>query len=302
MNPNQVIETYVLDVMRRVPAQERNDIGLELRELLREMLEDRAQTETKPADDAMVLAMLRAFGTPAEVAARYRPPGMVIIPAEQTRSFALLAIGGIALQWALTLPRVFDGQPLSAWWLSWGLGSLWWPGFMAMMALITAWLRHSGLSKPVWRPRTTDADRVRRGWSVFGLVWFALGAAFMISLPWIAPLMPDPMSRVFAFDPAFLSQRAWLAIPLWLASFAVELAVVIHGRWTALTRVLDMATSVAFVALLAWWLAAGSMFQAAATNEGAKAAISLVILIILADLAYKLYRGRTRIRPPKVAD
>ena len=34
MNPNDVIESYVVDVVRRVPVKERNDIGVELRELL----------------------------------------------------------------------------------------------------------------------------------------------------------------------------------------------------------------------------------------------------------------------------
>lgn len=89
MNPNDVIEAYVADVMRRVPGRERNDIGLELRDLLTEMLADRAGAAATPADDALVLAMLRGFGSPAEVAARYRPAGVIIIPAEQSRSFAL---------------------------------------------------------------------------------------------------------------------------------------------------------------------------------------------------------------------
>lgn len=114
MNQNDVIEAYVADVMRGVPRKDRNEIGLELRGLLTEMLADRALSEDKAADDAMVLAMLREFGTPADIAARYRPPGVVIIPAEHTKSFALLSIGGVGLQWALTLPRVFEGQPLVA--------------------------------------------------------------------------------------------------------------------------------------------------------------------------------------------
>ena len=43
MNPNEVIESYVADVIRRVPIKERNDIGVELHTLLSEMLEERAQ-------------------------------------------------------------------------------------------------------------------------------------------------------------------------------------------------------------------------------------------------------------------
>lgn len=301
MNQNDVIEAYVVDVMRRVPRKDRNEIGLELRGLLTEMLAERAGNEGRTADDAMVLAMLRDFGTPAEIAARYRPPGVVIIPAEQTKSFALLSIGGVGLQWALTLPRVFEGQALSTWWFTWGLGSLWWPGFMAMIAILAMGLRQLGLFKPAWRPRIVDPERINRGALAFGLLWFAIGAAMMFCLPWIGSLMPDPLPQVFAFDPDFLGQRAWPVLLLWLGSFATLAAVLVKGRWSPGTRRLEIAFSMAFVALLTWWLGAGDIFQAKATNDGAKAAIGLVILIIVVDLAFKLYRQRTRIRMPKIA-
>lgn len=63
MTPNDVIEPYVVDVMRRVPSKDRNEVGLELRGLLTEMLEDRAKAAGRAADDPMVLDVLRAFGT-----------------------------------------------------------------------------------------------------------------------------------------------------------------------------------------------------------------------------------------------
>lgn len=299
MNPNDVIETFVTDVMRRVPGKERNDIGLELRGLLDDMLDERATDAGHAADDAMVLAMLRDFGTPAEVAASYRPPGIVIIPAEQTRRFAVLSLIGIALQWALTLPRVFHGQPVAAWWFSWGLGALWWPGFLAMMALAAVGVRELGLSKPAWRPRHVDSERINRGALCLGLVWLVIGAGIVISLPWIVRVMPDPLPRIFAFDNNFLHGRAWPILLLWLDNFLVRLIVLTKGRWTQRLRLVDLATSGIWIALLLWWLVAGQIFQAPATDAGAKAGIGLVILIVLADLAYKLYRQRTRIRAPK---
>lgn len=301
MSQNDVIEAYVVDVMRRVPRKDRNEIGLELRGLLTEMLAERAGNEGRAADDAMVLVMLRDFGTPAEIAARYRPPGAVIIPAEQTKSFALLSIGGVGLQWALTLPRVFEGQPLAGWWLTWGLGSLWWPGFLAMIALVATGLRQLGLFKPAWRPRIVDPERINRGALAFGLLWFAIGAATMICLPWIGSLMPDPLPQVFAFDPDFLRLRAWPVLLLWLGSFTTLAAVLLKGRWSPVTRRLEIAFNVAFVALLTWWLTVGDIFQAKATNDGAKAAIGLVILIIVVDLVFRLYRQQTRIRMPEIA-
>jgi len=188
MNANDVIESYVVDVMRRVPAKDRNEVGLELRGLLTEMLDDRAQAAGRAADDAMVLGDLRDFGTPTEIATRYRPSDMraeiVVIPGEQTRSFALWSIGGMALQWSLTLPRVFDGsEPIAVWWFGSGLGAFWWPGFLAMMYLLRAWLHSRGLFMPKWTPRIADPDRINRGGMIVGLAAFVIGMTFMIALP-----------------------------------------------------------------------------------------------------------------------
>lgn len=301
MNPNDVIEAYVLDVMRRVPRSERNEIGLELRGLLDEMLAERAECQGKVADDAMVLTMLRDFGAPADVAARYRPPGIVIIPAGQTRSFVLLSIIGVALQWALTLPQVFRGAPLTGWWFSWGLGALWWPGFLAMLAMIAAGIRQTGLFEPRWRPRAIDPERIHRGSLAVGLVWFLVGAALVIALPWIAGRMPAPLARVFAFDSGFLHARAPWVLPLWLASFAT-LALVFHrGRWSSSMRWTYLAVNITFVLLLLWWVSVGPIFLAESTDKGAKGGIKLVVLFIVLDTIWKLYRQRTRIRIPKGA-
>ncbi len=298
-SPNKVIESYVVDVMRRIPAKDRNEVGLELRGLLTEMLDDRAQAAGRAADDVLVLAVLRDFGTPAEIAARYRPPGMLVIPAGQTRSFAMLSIIGIALQWALTLPQVFDGSlAISAWWLSWGLGAFWWPGFQAMMALLVAWLRSRGMLLPKWTPRIADPDRVARGGMIASLIGFAIAMGFMIALPWLVGLMPEPLARVLAFDPEFLRVRAWPVLVLWIGSFAIMVAVVRQGRQGVLTRRLELATSLGFVALLGWWVSVGNIFIEQPTNDGARGALVLVIVFIAIDIAVKLYRGRPRIRSP----
>jgi hypothetical protein len=295
MKANDVIEAYVADVMRRLPRRDRREIGLELRGLLAEMLAGRS-VGVVPTD-AEVLAMLQSFGTPAEVAARYRPPGMLIIPAEQSRSFAVMSLVGIALQWALTLPRVFQDQPLVTWWFSWGLGALWWPGFLAMNALAAAWLRQIGMTGTTWRPRVVDPERVNRAAMAFGLAGFAVGVAFMVALPWIVQVMPEPWPQRFAFAPEFLQSRAWPVLVLWLGNFALLASVLSRGRWSATTRWLELGFDIAWLALLGWWLAGDAIFQTAAADEGARAGLGLVMLFVAADLVLKLYRWQRRLHP-----
>jgi hypothetical protein len=301
MNPSDVIESYVVDVMRRVGVRDRNDIGLELRGLLTELLADKADAAERPADDEMVLAILRSFGTPAEVAARYDPSGMVIIPAAQTRPFVILSIAGVAFQWALTLPAVFKGMSLAGWWLSWGLGSLWWPGFLVMIALVTTLVRQNLLSPEPWRPRSVDPERVNRKALGFGLLCMAFGAAIMILLPWSTAQLRDPMPAIFAFDPGFLHSRAAPVLLLWLASVTLLATVRHQGRWSSFTRRLDMICNLAWASLLSWWLAAGAIFRAKPTDDVTKACLCVILISIVLIIGYNLYRGRTRLRAPKVA-
>jgi hypothetical protein len=293
MTTQQVIDSYVAEVIRQVPARSRRDIGLELQGLLNEMLADRAEAQGRAADDATVLAMLREFGTPADIARRYQPPGLEFMPPQQTRSFALVSILGILVQWALTLPRVFDGTlSPAAWWLGLGLGAFWWPGFLAMGALLGAWMRHKGWFRTAWQPSLVDPDRVDR--RTMGFVLFATAAASvcMASMPWTLATLPGPLAGVFAFDPGFLHDRAWPVLLLWAGTLATLAIVFVQGRWTPLARKLEIGFNAGFIALLGWWLAAGPMFQARATDEGARGAIALVMLFIAFELVVRIRRRR----------
>ena len=293
---NEVIESYVLDVMRRVPAKDRDDVGLELRGLLAEMLDGRAEAEGVVPHEKMVLEMLQDFGTPAEVAARYQPEGMLIIPADQTRTFAMLSLGGVGLQWALTLPAVLQGQDhVGHWWMTWGLGSLWWPGFLVMTSLIAAWIGRMGLFQSKSKARALDSERVNRTAMAIGLFWFAVGASLMIALPFITGSLPGVLPQVFAFDPAFVQNRAAPVLILWLGSFATLVAVLAKGRWTPRLRWISIGFTIGFVALLAWWIVGGPIFIAKATNDGARGALALVLVIVAIDLATALYRQRARL-------
>ena len=301
MKPQEVIDAYLLEVMRFLPRKDRNEIAFELRGLLSEMLNDKALEQGRAADDAMVLALLRDFGSPVEIARRYRVPGIQIIPDEQTTSFTLLSLVGIAVQWATTFPRTLNGQSLGEWWLGNGLGALWWPGFLVTMALLVAWARHYGLLRSDWRPRIVDPDRIQRTAWVFALIGTVGGMLFMTSLPWLVQRLPAPLASVFAFAPEFLTQRTWPALFLWAGSVALGIVVWQQDGWTALTRRLELVLQLAFVALLTWWLAAGEIFVMQTVTDATKNVLGFVVLLISLSLAIKAFARRPKIRPPNVA-
>ncbi len=68
----ELLDSYLKTVARFLPAAERDDIVRELSENLRSQVEDREAELDRPLSEAELKALLDAFGTPIEVAGRYR--------------------------------------------------------------------------------------------------------------------------------------------------------------------------------------------------------------------------------------
>lgn len=66
-----LFDKYVLEVGKRLPRKNRTDIQAELRSTLQDMLEDRSQQTGRPADEALMIEVLKEFGPPAKVALSY---------------------------------------------------------------------------------------------------------------------------------------------------------------------------------------------------------------------------------------
>ena len=99
MNANQLIESYVDDVVRHVDRKRRNDVGVELRTLLTDELQGQAATAERQADLEMAMTLLRRFGRPEDVALRYRRPGFPIIEPADGPAFVRLTAIGMAAVW-----------------------------------------------------------------------------------------------------------------------------------------------------------------------------------------------------------
>jgi hypothetical protein len=264
------------------------------------------------------MELVTAFGRPQEVADRYRPSGFTVIRPADAPRFAWVALGGVLVQWVVTLPAALfgSGSPggsayaagewlgrLSAWWLSWGLGAFWWPGFLISFALIAGLVgRRRGEAKE-WTPRVVDRDQVSRVGLVLALGFWVVGASVLIALPWladVAPGLPQPVLDAFAFEPDFLSRRAAWVLPLWAASFAVYVVVLLAGRWSEATRRVNLGLNLPWLMLLIWWLAAGPIFRTESADGVAKLSLLGIVLIVVVDLVVTLRRAAAAIRPPAV--
>ena len=74
----ELLERYLYDVGKRLPAKQREDIENELRSLLMDALDARAGGNAPAEED--IVAVLRDFGQPADVAARYTGEKFLIGP------------------------------------------------------------------------------------------------------------------------------------------------------------------------------------------------------------------------------
>lgn len=296
MTPDTVVEAYVDDVARRLPRAKRNDVALELTALLRDELAGKAEMSGRAADAAMATELVQAFGSPEDVAERYRPAGFTIIPATRSMKFAALAFGGVALQWLVTLPAALGKEPgrelvaLGSWWLSHGIGALWWPGFMVSAAIVAGWVRHRWppAQKAVWRPR--DRDSINRTLWVISSLAAAVGIALVVGAPWIFANYLPKAAPAFQFDRDFLPVGGAIVVVMWTLTALHGSIVFVEGRYRPLTRNLDIALA-ALWAVTLWWLVLGPrIFVMDVSNEAAKGWMSLVALYVVFDLGWKIYR------------
>ena len=308
MNPNAIIETYVSDVVRRLPRAKRADVAFELRSLLVEELEGRAADGGRPADATMATDLLKTFGSPVDVADRYRPAGFTIIRPADAPRFAQIALIGVGVQWVLSLvatysipldPSVPGGDWLSrlgGWWLTWGLGSFWWPGFIVTFSLIAAWI--ASRRPASYEPREPkvaelDRDRINRIGMLVTMGLGVVGAAIVIALPTLgqwASWLPQPAITALALDGGFLAGRAPWVLLLWAATFASSVAVLVAGRWTRTMRLISVAFDLLWIVLLLWWILGGPIFVSPYADSVTKACLGLLVILVAVDGVMSLRR------------
>jgi hypothetical protein len=291
MDVEALIEAYVEDVKQLLPRKQREDVAFELRQLVREELQARAASLGRPLDADIALEGLRAFGKPQDVAARYCEP-LIIIPQTETRKFALAAIVGalvlIALSPLGTGPSLGDQVVLAI--LAW-LGAL--VTFFGLRSLI----QRNNVAQP-WAPR--DRDRTSRAGSIALVALICVGILAYAAPSWLFAQFTHgaTLPASLELDPVFRSSRLPALFALWGCQAVLFAVLTVRGRWNPLLRRVDAGLESGIVAVLVWFVAAGSVFKEATPNKGALSWISAFALIMLVDLGVKLYRGLGPMSPP----
>jgi HAAS len=265
----QLLDTYLKSVARFLPAAERDDIVRELSENLRSQIEDREAQINRPLTDAEVKALLDRFGSPLEVAGRYRQDNRVL-------AFGWVLVGPVLFPFYAKVLGFVLGITAAAMVIIGAAlrrpaGSLV-QGFLTQLfiqfAIITVIfsLAEIGLSRrpsalgaprpmpPATPPRAGDKPRVARLESLSQII------ALAVLLAWL------PALRNFALDaiagaglaPAPVWGLAYTALAvIWCAGIVQALVNLLRPNWLRFRSAVRLALDIVSLGAVAIILGAG---------------------------------------------
>jgi hypothetical protein len=288
MNATEVIESYIDDTVRLLPRRERDDVATELRSLLSEELHARTQDSGRPPDLSLALSLVRDYGQPNDVAARYHPPWAIIDPADSTSFMraAIIGLGALVLLSALSRFRP-SGTETAGNLVKIGLPV--WLGLLVVAFGAKNWIRRRRPTTVVWKPR--DRDRVNRVGTAVLVPIATFFVVFYAEPTWVF----DQISRG-RFDTSWTAYTADLQrwrLPCFIGLLVGLLALLsfaaIHGRWRRLTRRISIGLNMALACLVLFLAVQGNIFESSVVDRIARDVLGLVAAIYVPCVGVMLY-------------
>jgi hypothetical protein len=294
MHTSEVIESYLDDTVRLLPRRQRDDVATELRSLLNEGLQARAQESGRPPDESLALSLVRDYGHPNEVAARYQPPWAIIDPADTTSFLraAIIGAGALALLEAIgkrrpSLPGTTDKLV--------SIGILAWLGILVVAFGVKSWIRRRRPARVHWEPRNRDRAN-RLGTAV--VVPIATFFVVLYAAPtWVLDQISGGQFNTSwaAYTADFQRWRLPGFIGLMVGLLALLSLVAIQGRWRRLTRRINIGLNMALACLLLLFAVDGNIFQSSQVDQIARDVLALVAVIYVPCVGVQLYGELGRI-------
>lgn len=308
MTENNLIDRYVHAVGSSLTNKEREDIQLELRSALQDMLEERGLDPDNPQHEDQIVEMLKEFGSPMEIANSYRPQRYLIGPRYFPIYVQVIKIVAAVIVGALTLATLLGGLQGQGFFEQFGnllgmyLSGLW--GSLGVVTFIFFVLERSGvadeeieaeLSKG-WDPRDLptieDRDRINHVELVFELL-FTL--AFLVILNSAFGLVGPASDFVRRWDfiadvvDAVRPYFPWMVTLLGI-ELGLKFSVLIRGAWQRWSRAFEFTISVGNTIIL-WLLYAAAPYSDTAWLNTSMRFVVLVALLITVGVGLgQLYR------------
>ena len=239
----ELIERYIHEVGRYLPAKNRRDIQAELRSLLSDALEDSAGAEPT---EAAVVAALKEFGSPRSVAAKYYPEGQYLIGPALYPLFQMIVWIVIA---------AVCGSQILAWVVAYFLAGETVNPISAVLGLVTSipaalgWVVvvffflqrfdvRPGEPEAEWDPaalpQIDSEGEIKRSERIVSILFETFFLAVIALFPERIGAYFFPSGSFFG-NPVLSQYLAWIGLSL-LVSIALDIYLVWQGRWNTLNR------------------------------------------------------------------
>ena len=286
-----LLDRYLHAVRWTLPSAKADDIIAELRDELVTRMEDREETLGRPLREDETSALLKEFGHPLVVASRYQKQQWLIGPDVFPFYFFVMKIVAliiVAVVLAVGVANVLfgDHNPLRA--VAETAGGLWTSLLLnvGIITLVFAVLERTGFPRDHlqrWKPEQLPDVRLKRKgrWeSAFEIAW---GIAFLL---WWIGLIHIPLAtggRDFQLVPGpIFTQLWWPILALISAQLVQNIIAWLRPRRTVMNGLLNIATIVATVAMLAVIYSAGHWATVISTGMPAGQAAQLETSLNLA--------------------
>jgi hypothetical protein len=307
MTEQTLIDRYVFEVGNHLPRANRDDVLLELRSILHDMLEERGLEASKKEDTDEIVALLKEFGNPEQVAASYQPERYLVGPqlfpiyelvvmvvwSVMTGFYVLgLLLGGIRGEDLLPQLAGFFGNYTQT--LLYTLGIITVVFFLLQRAGVS---NEKGSEKeeewdPRKLPKVEDPDRLKRGELIADIV-FTVAAlvvfnAFLdqIRIPLSINGVPHSLTL---FNPEFKAFVPMLSI-VWAADLALKSFVLARGAWAKWTRAAEALISGAMLYVMYRIITEAVILDLAILDMLIKWVLWIVVVVLVVDLIGGIYR------------
>jgi hypothetical protein len=302
-NEMNLIDKYIAEVGKHLPRKNRADIEAEIRSTLEDMLEERKSPEGT-ANEETILALLKEYGAPREVAESYTGPRYLIGPRvypvfELVTKIVLvvlivvtLAALGLSLAKSSPVgPELIKTIGERALGLLGGLITAF-GNIVLVFAILERVLPAKEFQEEEWNPAELasepDPDRVKFGEQIFETFFLVLfliifnlypgiiGIGFFNDNEWvfISPVLTD----------AFFSYLPWINL-LILLQLGFNLYLLRRGFWNTGTRIMNILLELGGIALAVAMLRGPDLVSLTASQlAGTPLEGSAEILVTIANL------------------
>jgi hypothetical protein len=305
-----MIDRYVHEVGHHLPRKNREDIQMELRSLLQDMLDEQtADSDSEPSTKS-VAEMLRELGKPEDIAAKYRPE-QVLIGAQLFPVYKLVITIALTIVAAVHLFGVLYvllqgetadlGSTLLNSLFSFGRFAFLNLGLITVIFAIVERVEGGELKletkkaadwDPYQLPPVKDPDRINRFEIIVGIIFAAVFIVvfnFFFDVIGFIDLTGEDRGVIPLLAAEFRQHVPWLTAS-WILDSLLKVVVLAQGRWQRPTRWVEVGTELFGIYVLYRILASTNIAVVPLFTIIAKGIIISIMVIAIFEVLSLLYR------------